>query len=205
MKRYFIGAAVLAAVAGCAGTTQEERSSIVTTTSATLPNQVTVATAIERTPTPRDTETFADDQILALVAVFNTNGIELATLGYERADDARLKRFAKLLVSEHTAARDDEARLSEQLAMRAAPTDRMRSIQLEGTHEVERLKGLSGRAFDTAWLASEASLQRDGLALIDVQLMPSARISEMQAHLADLRDHVDHHLRDVLESVRSTR
>lgn len=192
-------------LAGCAGSTQEQPTSTVTTTSAVvLPNRARVA-AIEQTPiTPRGApDTFTDDQVLGLVAAFNTNAIDLAKVGYERASDERVKRLAKLLVSEHTEARDQEARVSERLALRVAPTDRMQTMQADGAHEIMQLGGLVGHAFDVAWLKAELELQRDGLALVDIQLIPSARIPDMQAHLADLRDHLDHHLRDVSDLQRA--
>jgi putative membrane protein len=183
---------------GCAGTAQEQPSTVVTTSATFTPPQAT-ATVVN----PESADTYGDDQVLGLVAALNTAGLDLATVGAERASDERVQHLAKLFVDEHTVSRDQEARLSERLALHPAPTDRMRVMQLDATLNVDRLKGLSGRAFDTAWLQEEVVLQRDGLALIDLGLIPSTRIPEMQSHLADLRDHIDHHLRDVADLRRS--
>ena len=183
------------ALARCAGSTQEEQPAVVTVTSAVVPERPAASP-------PSSAAVFTDDQILGLVATLNTTGIEVAMMGVAHASTPRMKQLAKLLVEEHTQARDEEARVSERLAIRAAPTDQMRTLQLGASREVDQLRALDGSAFDEAWIRDEVKLERDGLAMVDVQLIPSAHIPEMQSHLAVLREQLDHHLRDLSELQR---
>jgi predicted outer membrane protein len=176
---------------GCAAA-QEQPPPAVTTTNATVAVEPGGMPPSEATPTA-----YGDDQILGIVAAFNTGAIDAATIAQQRGTDARVRQLAKLLALEHTAARDQEARLSEQLSLRVTPTDRMRSLQLASTQERASLEALSGPRFDAEYLKNQVAAERDGLATLDVQLIPSARIPTMQAHLAELRDEVDHHLRDL--------
>jgi putative membrane protein len=193
MKRWLVGALVVTA---CGGATQEAPP-VVTTTSAII------TTDQHRTPPNQDT--LGDDEVLGIIAVFNTNAIDLADLASERGADARVRRLAALLGDAHRYARDEEARMSEQLSMQAASSDRTRVLRESTTTSLASLRTLSGGAFDAAWLRHAARAERDGLALMDFQLLPSVRVPDMQAHLAALRERVDHHLRDVEDLQQSMR
>jgi predicted outer membrane protein len=199
MARYL---GLIACVAfGCAGTTQEEPvSSATTTTSAVIAAEIDPRAA--HAP-PKPVETFTDDQILGLLATFNTGEIDLATIAQDRAHDAGVKRFASLVRSHHAAAREEEARLSERLVMKPASTDKMRAMQIAAQQEADKLRSLSGHDFDVEFVTNQVDQQRDCLAMLDVQLIPSARIADIRAHLASFRDTVDHHLRDGEELKRT--
>ncbi len=186
---------------GCAGTTQEAPPAV-TTTSAVVAAGVADT---ERAPRiePKPVETFTDDQILGLLATFNAGEIDLATLALERANEPGVKRFASVLQKDHAAAREEEMHLSERLVMRPATTDKMRSMQIAAQQEVDKLRGMTGHDFDVEFVTNQVDQQRDCLAMIDVQLIPSARIPEIKAHLAKVRDEVDHHYRDGTELKRT--
>jgi predicted outer membrane protein len=190
------------ALFGCAGTTQEAPPSTVTTTSAVVAAGVADT---ERAPRvePKPVETFTDDQILGLLATFNAGEIDLAAIAQERAHEPAVKRFASILQKDHTEAREEEARLSERLVMRPATTDKMRAMQIAAQQEADKLRGMTGHDFDVEFVSNQVDQQRDCLAMIDVQLIPSSRIAEIKAHLAQVRDQVDHHYRDGTELKRT--
>jgi len=192
---------VLALASACAGTTQEA-SSTVTTTSAIVAAGVA---ATERAPRvePKPVETYTDDQILGLLATFNTGEIDLAAIAQERSREPGVKRFALILQKDHTASRDEEARLSERLVMRPATTDRMRAMQIASQQEADKLRGMSGHDFDVEFVGNQVDQQRDCLAMIDLQLIPSAKVPDIKAHLAAYREQVDHHYRDATELKRT--
>ena len=192
MKRYLAVIAISAAF-GCAGTAREPVSATTTTTAI-------IAANVEASPQvkvePKPIETFTDDQILALLSTFNTGELELAALVPDRSRDSGVKRFASILQKDHSTAREQEARLSERLVMKPQMTDRMRDMQAETQKEVDKLRSMSGHDFDVEFVTNQVDRQRDCLAMIDLQLVPSARVPEIRTHLASLRDDVDHHLRD---------
>lgn len=200
MTRY-LGLFVTCAVLGCAGTTQEQPVSSVTMTSAI------VAAEIEsyRTPRiePKPVERFADDQILGLLTMFNKGEIDIASLAQDRSRNPSVLRFATLLQKDHSSAREAEARLSERLVMRPASTDKMREMQADAQKETDKLRGLSGHDFDVEFVSNQVDRQRDCLAMIDVEFVPSARLPEIRAHLTTFRQDVDHHLRDGEELKRT--
>ena len=152
---------------------------------------------------PRPVETFTDDQILGLLATFNTGELDIVGLVPDRSHDPSVKRFANVLQKDHSSAREAEARLSERLVMKPASTEKMRDMQAVAQKEVDRLRPMSGHDFDVEFVTNQVDRQRDCLALIDLQLVPSARIAEIRAHLSSMRDDVDHHLRDAEELKRA--
>ena len=194
MKRY-LGVIAISAVIGCAGTTQEVPVSATTTTTAII------AAGVDTTPNvvqidPKPVDTFTDDQILGLLAMFNGGELDLTALVADRTREPGVKRFATVLQKDHSSAREAEARLSERLVMKPATTDKMREMQTATQQEIEKLRAMSGHDFDVEFVTNQVDRQRDCLAMIDLQLVPSARASEIRAHLSAVREDVDHHLRD---------
>jgi len=193
MKRY-LAVLAISAVFGCAGATREPVSATTTTTAIIAAGVDGTAAPLKVEPKP--IETYTDDQILAMLSTFNSGTLELVALVPDRSRDAGVKRFASVLQKDHTAAREQESRLSERLVMKPITTDRMREMQDETKKEVDKLKTMSGHDFDVEFVTNQVDRQRDCLAMIDLQLVPSARVPEVRAHLASIRDDVDHHLRD---------
>jgi putative membrane protein len=193
MKRYLAVLAISAAF-GCAGAVREEPVSATTTTTAII------AAGVDTTPQvkvePKPIETYTDDQILAMLSTFNTTTLELTALVPDRSREPAVKRFASVLQKDHASAREQESRLSERLVMKPVTTDRMRDMQAETKKEIDKLRAMSGHDFDVEFVTNQVDRQRDCLAMIDLELVPSARVPEIRAHLASVRDDVDHHLRD---------
>ena len=200
MKRYLAVLAISAAF-GCAGAARVEPVSTTTTTTAIIAAGVEATPAVKVEPKP--IETFTDDQILAMLAIFNGGELELAALVPDRSRDPGVKRFAAVLQKDHSAARETETRLGERLVMKPITTDRMREMHEETEKEVDKLRGMSGHDFDVEFVTNQVDRQRDCLAMIDLQLVPSAKVPEIRAHLASFRDEVDHHLRDGEQLKRS--
>lgn len=193
---------VLAFVLGCAGTTQEAPSTSVTTTTSAVVAAGVADTEHAPRVEPKPVETFTDDQILGLLSTFNSGEIDLAAIAIERSSEPTVKRFASILQKDHAAAREEEMHLSERLVMRPATTERMQAMEIAHQQEADRLRGLSGHDFDVEFVGNQVNQQRDCLAMIDLQLIPSARIADIKAHLASLREQVDHHYRDATELKR---
>lgn len=184
---------------GCAGAATNDPPS---TTAAV------VAVGVEKpveTPrvAPKPPKTYTDDQILGMLSVYNKGEVQLATIAHQRSKDPRVIVFAKTLHDDHQAALSQETKLAEKLVLRPQTTDDMARIERATASEAARLASLSDKDFDTEFVTSQVHRERDTLAMLDVQLIPSAKVPDVRAHLADYRDRVDHHLRDAEELQRS--
>ena len=188
------------ALAGCAASAQEDPP--VTTTAAVVAVEVDGHDAAPRVQ-PKPTETYTDDQVLAILSVFNKGEARLNQMAHERSKDPHVLTFAKVLFEDHMAAVAQEQRLADKLVMKPVTTDKMADLTRINDNDAAHLGSLEGHDFDVAFAANQVDRERDALAMIDVQLIPSSRVPDVRAHLADLRDRVDHHLRDAEELKRT--
>lgn len=187
------------ALVGCAATTQEDP--IPVTTSAIVAAGVEARDAPHVAPKPA--QTYTDAQVLALLTTYNKGQVDLTSLAHARSKDPRVLSFAKVVHDDHAAALAHETHLADLLVMRPATTEKMRNIEEDGRAELVKLRQLSGHEFDVEFASNQVLRERDALAMLDIQLIPSARVPEIRAHLADFRDRVDHHLRDASELKRT--
>ncbi|HEY1956373.1 MAG TPA: DUF4142 domain-containing protein [Polyangiaceae bacterium] len=186
------------ALVGCASTQEEQPP-------ATTAAVIAVGVDARDTPrvAPKPTETFTDDQVLAILSVYNKGEARLNQMAHERSKDPRVLTFAKTLFEDHTAAISQEQRLADKLVMKPVTTDKMRDLERVNDNDAAQLSALGGHEFDVAFASNQVDRERDALAMLDVQLIPSSRVPDVRAHLADLRDRVDHHLRDAQELQRT--
>jgi len=191
-----LGLCVLFALFGCASTAASDPPPVATTT-AVVTRGVDAAGPrdVATHELPRPAPAYSDDQIVALLATFNAGEVDLATVAHDRGKDPRVRAFAATLRDDHRAALQAELALGQRLVAHA-PTERMREMQRAAADEAAKLKALEGHELDVEFLANQVSTQRDALAMLDVELIPSARRADVRSHLADYRSHVDHHLRD---------
>jgi predicted outer membrane protein len=194
-----LGLFALLAVLGCAGGAREDPPA---TTSAVVAGSIEAPLAAGPIE-PRPVERYTDAEILGLVRTFNTGEIELATLGHDRGRDPRVRAFAAVLKDDHHAALEQEKRLIERLVVRGGATERMRDMRRAADAEATKLRSLHGRDFDVEFVSHQVLQQRDALAMLDLQLIPSARRADIRAHLADFRGRVDHHLSDAKDLERA--
>ena len=193
---------VTLALAGCAGSMQENRVPTGTTTTTAV-----IAVGLDARDAPRvgsaPPETFTDDQVLAILSAYNKGEVNLTKLAHARSKDPRVLSLAKLFAEDHAKALAQETRLADQLVMKPATSEKMREVERTAASDAAKLEGLSGADFDIGFVGNQADRERDALAVLDVQLIPSARVPDVRAHLADFRDRVDHHLRDADELKRT--
>jgi predicted outer membrane protein len=141
-------------------------------------------------------DTFGDAQVLGLLVAVNDAEIALATAAGPNTKDARVRTFAKEMADAHIHGRDHEAEMAEQMKLRPLDTDKARDVRTAAVTESEKLKVLAGHALDVEYVDAEVKAHRNTLEMIDAQLLPGTHTSELRAHLADFRAHVEQHTHD---------
>jgi putative membrane protein len=199
----------VAAAIGCAATADSPaaRAPLAwgadTTTAATSADAVVAAkVTVEPSELPRREPSFTDDQIVSILATFNEGEVHLAKIAHERGKDARVRTFADALVHDHGAALRQELHLRDPRIART-PTEQERRMARATEDEAKKLEALEGHELDVEFVANQVDAQRDALALIDVQLVPSVHHADVRAHLADFRGTVDRHLHDAQALARA--
>jgi putative membrane protein len=147
-----------------------------------------------------------DPQIAAIVVTANQVDIDAGNLAKTKAQSADVKAFAQQMVTDHTGVNKAATDLVQKLHVTPQDNDTSRSLKGGGTENVAHLSGLSGAAFDRAYVEHEVSYHQTVIGALDSTLIPNAQNAELKALLVKVRPafvaHLEHakHLQAELAS-----
>ncbi len=156
------------------------------TSSSTPPPAESTATA----PAP----TLSDANIAAIVVAANTADIDNGKQGQMRARSAEVKAFARQMINDHGASNQQASALATKLSL--TPEDNATSTGIKSQQDSIRtaIKGLSGSAFDKAYVDNEVAYHETVLNAIDQALIPNAQNAELKQLLTNTRPITSAHL-----------
>jgi putative membrane protein len=140
-----------------------------------------------------------DEQIAAVAEAANTGEVEQAKVAQRRAKDARVKKFATMMVNHHTQAKQKQSQVLGKAKIKPEENPESTAMTTEGTQVVESLKSIDAAAFDAAYIASQVDAHQKVLTKLDTQLIPNARSPELRASLEEFRPTVEAHLKEARE------
>ena len=186
MKSFYRHAAVLAivGVAACADAGESDQEAGTDTAAAVAPAQ-----------TPAQTSgAVSDAQIVHIAKTANDADIEGGNLANSKSQNADVKSFANLMISDHTAANQAGAQAAQAAGISAE--DNPTSQQLMADHQAaaQRLQSLSGAEFDKAYIGHEVDMHQKVLAALDQTLIPNAQNPGLKNVLTQVRATVEAHL-----------
>jgi putative membrane protein len=166
------------------------------TTNNTTTDTGTGTTTDTGTGTDSTTAALTDADIGAIVSALNMGEIEQGNLAKDKAVRGSVKKFAEMMVTEHTAAQMRATALLTRLGI--TPTENATStmVKMEATTVLNNLKTLSGSAFDSAYVDSQVTMHQRALDIMDMQLLPNAKNAELKAELTTARASVAMHLNE---------
>ena len=161
---------------------------------------VAAPTAAPAPPAPTDTTaaapggTVSDAQIAAIVLAANTVDSTAGALAQQKGTNADVKKFGQTMVTDHGGVNKQAVALAGRLNL--TPEQNPTSTQLTQGGEQSRaqLNGLSGAAFDRAYIDHEVEYHQSVLDAIDQTLIPNAQNAELKALLTQVRPAVAAHL-----------
>lgn len=137
-----------------------------------------------------------DAQIAAIVVAANQVDIDAGRLAETKASRNEVKEFARRMVTDHSGVNRQAVELVTRLGVKPEENTTSRSLKDAGASTVKRLQGLSGAAFDKAYVDNEVSYHQAVLDVVDKTLIPSAQNAELKALLVQVRPafvaHLDH-------------
>lgn len=148
------------------------------------------------------TETLTDEHFVVLANVANTHEIEEARLAQQKAKDARVKRYAAMMQQDHTLARDQEQKLITRLKLKPQESEQSRKMEMDFRADLDRLRSLSGSAFDRQYMQDMVQDHTALLTLIDTKILPNVKTQELKAHFEGLRPKVAKHLSEAQDLQR---
>ena len=137
-----------------------------------------------------------DPQIASIVVTANQVDIDAGKLAASTTKNAEVKKFANLMVTDHTGVNKQAVDLVTKLKVTPEDNDTSRSLKAGGEKNVAALKALKGAAFDTAYVDHEVAYHQAVLDAVDKTLIPNAKNEELKALLVKVRPafvaHLEH-------------
>jgi putative membrane protein len=135
-----------------------------------------------------------DPQIAAIVVAANNVDIAAGELAKTKGTSPQVKEFANRMVTDHTGVNEQATALVTRLGVTPEDNPTSRQLTQGGEQERQSLQGLSGAAFDKAYVDNEVSYHQTVLDAIDQTLIPNAQNAELKALLEATRPAVAAHL-----------
>ena len=137
-----------------------------------------------------------DAQIASIVVTANQVDVDAGKLAASKTSNAEVKKFAELMVTDHTGVNKQAVALVTRLKVTPEDNDTSKSLKAGGDKNLETLKGLTGKAFDKAYVDHEVAYHQAVLDAVDKTLIPNASNADLKALLVKVRPafvaHLEH-------------
>jgi putative membrane protein len=137
-----------------------------------------------------------DPQIAAIVVTANQVDIDAGKLAKSKGTAKEVKDFAQRMITDHTGVNKSATELVARLHVTPESNATSQSLQQGGDQNLANLKGLSGSAFDRAYVDHEVAYHQAVLDAMDNTLIPNAKNAELKALLVKVRPafvaHLEH-------------
>lgn len=145
-----------------------------------------------------------DDAQIAHIAV-TANAIDSAAgeLAKQKGSAKAVKDFAQRMVTDHGAVNRQAVALATRLNVTPEDNDVSRGLNAAADSSNANLRGLSGAAFDRAYVDHEVAYHQAVLDVLDRTLIPNARNAELKTLLEQVRPAIASHL-DQAKQLQST-
>lgn len=124
-----------------------------------------------------------DPQIAAIVVTANQVDIDVGKLAKSRAQAAGVREFAARMITDHDRVNKAAGDLVAELHVTPEANATSEFLRKRGQENLATLKGLSGAAFDKAYIDHEIAYHRAVLLTMDNTLIPRARNPRLKALL----------------------
>jgi len=141
-------------------------------------------------------QSVTDPQIAAIVVTANQVDIDAGNLAASKGSNPEVKAFGKQMVTDHTGVNKQATELVTKLKVTPEDNATSRSLKSGGEENLKQLRGLTGKAFDKAYVDHEVAYHQQVLDALDKTLIPNAKNEELKALLVKVRPafvaHLEH-------------
>jgi putative membrane protein len=148
---------------------------------------VTTVTAAVLSAAPAAAQGVTDAQIAAIVVTANQVDVDAGKLAESKGSHPEVKAFGTQMAADHTAVNKQATALVTKLGVKPEDNPTAQSLKSGGAENVKRLTGLSGAAFDKAYIDHEVEYHQQVLDALDKTLIPGAQNAELKALLVKVR------------------
>jgi len=136
----------------------------------------------------------SDPQIAAIVVAANAVDVDAGELAKSKSANPAVVSFAQQMITDHTSVNQSAGALVTKLGVTPEENDSSRGLKDGGEKNLAKLKGLSGAAFDKAYVSHEVDYHVAVLGVIDTVLVPNASNAELKALIVKVRPTIAAHL-----------
>lgn len=126
----------------------------------------------------------------------NQIDIDYANLALKKSKNSEVKRFAKMMATDHKAVIEQAVQLVTKLGVTPTDNDVSKSLMKGAKKKLKELSKLKGHDFDKAYINNEVEYHKAVIATIKTTLIPKATSQELKAFLqaliAPLETHLHH-------------
>ena len=137
-----------------------------------------------------------DAEIAAIVVAANAVDIDAGKLAQSRTGSKNVRAFAERMVADHTSVNQQATALVQKLNVTPSENETSKGLKKDGGATLAKLKGMSGKAFDKAYVDNEVTYHQTVLDALDKTLIPNAANAELKALLVKVRPafvaHLEH-------------
>lgn len=193
MKKTAMFLAVLVTVSACK---KEEASD-------TMAMDTMATTTMPAADTSPAAPALTDAQIAAIVVAANSADVKVGEQAKTMATNQQVKDFAQRMITDHTAVNKQATDLATKLSLTPEENPTSQSLAQGGDQTVSQLQGLSGAAYDKAYIDHEVQYHQQVLDALDQQLLPNTQNAELKALLEQTRPAFVAHL-DMAKQIQSS-
>jgi putative membrane protein len=137
-----------------------------------------------------------DAQIAAIVVAANTVDIDAGKLAASKSSSKDVRAFAERMVADHTGVNQQAVALVQKLHVTPEDNATSKALREGGAATLTKLQGLSGGAFDKAYVDNEVGYHQTVLDALDKTLIPNASNADLKGLLVKARPafvaHLEH-------------
>ena len=145
---------------------------------------------------PEKSNELTDANIAAIVVGANKIDISAGNIALERSSNPEVKDFAQRMITDHNAVLDSAVALVTRLGVTPVNNDLVATLAAQSQKHEAKLKTLSGKAFDKAYIDHEVAYHEAVISVIENQLIPGAHNEELKQTLISVvpafKAHLDH-------------
>jgi len=138
----------------------------------------------------------SDPQIVGIVSAADQIDIDTAKLALKKTKNDQVKQFAQQMIDDHTKLQKSVDDLAKKLNVKPEPSVTSKSLHTAAATEMKKLRGMTGKAFDKAYIGREVDFHQQVIDAASKVLIPNAQNAELKSALEGaaplLQGHLDH-------------
>lgn len=136
----------------------------------------------------------SDAQIAHIVVTANSIDSTVGVMAKQKGTSKAVKDFAQTMITDHASVNKQAVALATKLNVTPEDNDTSRQLKSGADQSQATLQGLTGAAFDSAYIAHEVEYHQAVLDALDKTLIPSAQNAELKGLLEKTRPAFAAHL-----------